>query len=552
MTIAGCDDSALTRPADVAVIGSGPVGLKVAFDLADAGFDVILIESGRDDFDPGIQSLSDAQLANPATHAELALSVRRQLGGTSRLWGGRAVPFEPIDFAPRPILDGVRWPISNDDVLPWYETACAFLDCGPASFTQTWPDARPDPVEGLRLDRLERWCAHPDMRRVHGSRLAAHPKIRLALGTTVRRIEIDEAGAVTGLAVTRDGRNMVLSARSYIVAAGGIETARLLLESRADRPALFGGPDGALGRFYMGHAFGSIADIQFLKPGDDARFDFQKDASGRYIRRRFQLDDATQAKLGVMNMSAWPELPELHDPVHGNAILSLAYLALAMPVIGPRLISEAIRRRKLGDGPLRPFPHLWNVVKGAPSAALFAGRFMAARYGSSVRLPGFFVRNAARRYALHFHSEHAPDADSRVTLSEARDAVGMRRLNVDLRFAEKDATSIVATHDALDERLKAAGIAEIRHRFAPEARIEAVLAQASDGFHQIGTARMAERPQDGVVDANAQVHGTSNLFLAGSSIFPTSGQANPTLLAVALAARLAQHVKTTQRARPVT
>jgi choline dehydrogenase-like flavoprotein len=183
------------------------------------------------------------------------------------------------------------------------------------------------------------------------------------------------------------------------------------------------------------------------------------------------------------------------------------------------------------------------ALKGAPSAALFSIRFLAARYGSSVRLPGFFVRNAARRYAFHFHAEHAPDPESRVTLSEARDALGLPRARIDLRFGEADARSILATHDAMDARLRAAGIARIEHRLPEAERAAAILALASDGFHQVGTARMAADPKRGVVDADARVHGSANLFLAGSAIFPSSGQANPTYLAVALAARLAAHLK---------
>ncbi len=535
MSVSGCDDAALNRPADIAVVGSGPCGLITALSLADAGLDVLLIESGPDGTDASTQALGDADIGHPSAHAPLELATRRGLGGTSRLWGGRAVAFDDVDFR--------GWPIAAADVAPWYKPACDFLDCGPAVFEEVWSDGVAD-LGGLRLDRLERWCAQPDMRRVHGERVASHPRIRLALGTTVMAIEIAEDGArATGLQVRRGERSMTLSARALVAAAGGIETTRLLLASRLDRPALFGGPEGALGRFYMGHLFGSIADIQFLRKDDDKAFDFHKDTSGHYVRRRFMLDDETQESLGVMNMAAWPELPELYDPAHRSAILSLAYLALATPVLGRRLMAEAIRRRKLGDGPMRIGAHAWNVLRGAPGAAAFAARFMAARYGSKVRLPGFFVRNAAHRYAFHYHAEQAARAENTITISDARDALGMPRARIDFRFNEEDAASIVRTHDAMGERLASSGIARIEHRLPEDERAAAVLAQASDGFHQIGTARMADDPSGGVVDRDARVHGMANLFLAGSAILPSSGQANPTLLAVALAARLAEHLK---------
>jgi len=532
MSISDEADALNGRPADVAVVGAGPCGLMTALGLADAGMEVALLESGD-----AAQALGDAEIVAPSRHAAMALAVKRGLGGTSRLWGGRAVAFDAVDFA--------RWPFGPDEVEPWYGAACDFLDCGPAVFAEAWPEALPA-LDGLTLDRLERWCAHPDMWRRHGARVSAHPRIRVFGDATVLKVAMGD-GAVSHLELS-GGRTM--KARAYVLACGGVETARLMLASRTDRPALFGGPEGALGRFYMGHLFGSIADIRFLRPGDDARFDFHKDASGRYVRRRFMLDDDTQRRLGVMNMAAWPELPELYDPAHRSGILSLAYLGLRMPVVGPRLMAEAIRRRKIGEGPARIGAHVRNVLRGAPAAAAFAARFLTARYAAKVRLPGFFVRNAARRYAFHFHAEQAPDAASAVTLSAARDALGMPKARIDLRFGTADVQSILATHDAMAQRLSAAGIAEIVHALPEGERGAAILAQASDGFHQVGTARMADDPRQGVVDRDARVHGAANLFLAGSAILPSSGQANPTLLAVALAGRLAAHLKQALSALP--
>ena len=537
MTIQGCDFAALQQSADVVVVGAGPVGLKCAVDLADSGLDVLLVESGTAGRDAGAQALSGAEITNMGSHAPMDLAVQRGFGGTSALWGGRAVPFDRQDFETRAAAPGAAWPISAGDVAPWYESACRFLDCGPAVFEAPLPGV-PE-MDGLTATHLERWCARNDMGAVHGARVAAHPKIRLALGATVTRIAAEAAsGAVSGLTVAMGGQTTRVTARAYVIAAGGVETARLMLASRNEAAPELGGP--ALGRFYMGHAFGSIADIQFLRPGDDRAFTFFKDGSGRYVRRRLTLSAEVQRELGLPNVAAWPDLPELYDPAHKSAILSLAYLALKTPVLGPHLMSEAIRLRKIGPGG-RTGAHIWNVIKGAPGAAWFAATFLSARY-AKVRLPGFFVLNGAHRYALHYHAEHVPDADSRVTLGGTRDALGMPRAAIDLKFGPADAAGIVASHDAMDARMQAAGYAKLIHAHAPDARAAAVLAQASDGFHQIGTARMGANPATSVVDADARVHGMANLFVAGSAVLPSSGQANPTLLAVALAGRLAKHL----------
>ncbi len=541
----------LRKVADVAVIGSGPVGLKLAFDLADAGMDVLLIESGIDGLDRPAQALSDAVVADPRVHAPMTLAVKRAFGGTSNLWGGRAVPFDKIDFAHRPYATQARWPITFSEVEQWYDNACRFLDCGAPDFEDNSFADLESKSSGLRLGRLERWCANPKLRGVHGKRARGHPSLRIAFGATVLRVNIDaERRIVRDLLVAVDGTRESVTARSYVIAAGGLETTRLLLASRMTNSSLFGGPDGALGRFYMGHAFGSIADIVFARPDMDTQFDFLRDGSGRYFRRRFTLDAQTQQEHNVLNMAAWPEPPPLEDPRHRSGILSLAYLALRSPIVGPMLSPEAIRLRKVGTGPLSLGAHARNMLSDGFSSSKQAARFLLARYGQRVRLPGFFVPNKAHRYAFHYHGEQLPRAESRIRLSDRTDALGQPRLAIDLHFGEPDAASIVKTHELMAHRLLASGIGRLEYAMREEARVSAVLAQASDGFHQIGTARMSTSQRDGVVDTNAQVHGLANLFLAGSAIFPSSGQANPTLTAVALAARLAAHLRQAQMSLP--
>jgi choline dehydrogenase-like flavoprotein len=129
-----------------------------------------------------------------------------------------------------------------------------------------------------------------------------------------------------------------------------------------------------------------------------------------------------------------------------------------------------------------------------------------------------------------------------VVLSHQTDALGVRRLNIDLRFSAHDANSVIHAHYLLDDHLQRHQSGKLIYKI--NAYKEAVLAQASDGFHQIGTTRMSARAQDGVVDADCRVHGVKNLFVCSSSVFPTSGQANPTLTIMALAVRLAQHLHT--------
>jgi GMC oxidoreductase len=164
------------------------------------------------------------------------------------------------------------------------------------------------------------------------------------------------------------------------------------------------------------------------------------------------------------------------------------------------------------------------------------------RFLQSTRKPGF-VDNRKDRYPLYYHGEHAPNPNSRVRLSGERDALGLPRAVVDLRFTDVDANSVVESHALLDAWLRRKGIGRLDYFDAAEERSTRVLEQACDGYHQIGLTRMSSSPRQGIVDGNCRVHDVDNLFVASSSVFPTSGQANPTFLAVAMAARLAEHIE---------
>ncbi len=206
------------------------------------------------------------------------------------------------------------------------------------------------------------------------------------------------------------------------------------------------------------------------------------------------------------------------------------------------LAAEAIRRKHLRQDGRDIGRHLSNIVRGLPEAAREATKFLYGRYVARPRLPGFFLLNRARRYTFLYHAEQAPNEASTVTLTERCDALGLPRLRIDLRYGEIDARSVLHSHDIIDRGLRRAGIGRLEYVYPEEERIAQVLAQATDGYHQTGTTRMSDAPDDGVVDRDCRVHGTPNLFVASSSVFPTSGQANPTLLVTAMAARLAAHL----------
>ena len=183
---------------------------------------------------------------------------------------------------------------------------------------------------------------------------------------------------------------------------------------------------------------------------------------------------------------------------------------------------------------------------GAPRGAKDIYRILRDRFVKKPRKPGFLVPNQGGKYALHYHAEQVPHPDSRITLGSERDSFGVPRAVIDLRYTDQDVQSVIDSHELLDKALQVNGIGRLQYLYGPQQLRERVYAQASDGYHQVGTTRMGTDARQSVVDANLKIHGVENLFVASSSVFPTSGQANSTLLAVAFGVRLASHLHAKQ------
>jgi choline dehydrogenase-like flavoprotein len=534
-------DSTEIPTADVCVVGAGPVGLAVVLACEAAGLSVLLVESGPAEPDAFSAGLSAGHRVDPTRHVAPEVAICRALGGTSRWWGGRCVPFDDVDFVPRPHVPEAGWPFPHDEVRRWYGDACDYFGIGPPDFVDA-PGSAPT-LHGVLFNHLEKWTPEIDMGRRHRDRLLACDRVMVVLGATVTDLRLSASGnRLTGVTLAAPGRQTVIAPKATVLACGGLETSRLLLWVRERHPAAFGGQDGPLGRSYVGHISGKIAEIVLADPQGVADHDFfLKD--GGFRRRRFMISEATQLREGLLNAAFWVDNPPFNAAAHGSGLLSLVWLALAVPFVGRRVLSEGVRRSHVGPPPHQWGRHLLNVLRSPLQTAIAITDVIRSRFLIRPKKPGFLIRNRNGRYALHYHAEHAPNPASRVTLSSRQDALGVPFLDVALEFTERDAESVVRSHEALDRALRGAGVGRLEYRLPARVDLlKSVAMQASDGFHQIGLTRMSASPGSGVVDANCRVHGVDNLFIAGSSVFPSSGQANPTLVAVALALRLAGHL----------
>jgi choline dehydrogenase-like flavoprotein len=525
---------------DVCVVGTGPVGMALALEFERLGCTVLVLEAGGQEVNAAGSEASRAAIVDPQRHAPMEIAVVRALGGTSWTWGGRCVAFDEIDWMRRDFVADARWPIPGDEIRPYYKRATEYLLCGSDSFTVPY---KRELVGGLALDTVERWAHNSRVILEHRETLLRSEHIRLSLNSVVTRLNLSSDGRqVESVSVTTPAGVRRVKARRIVLAMGGVETTRLLLHTQRDWPEHFGGVDGPLGRYYMGHISGKIASIRFEDPATIDDLNFKLDASGSYYRRRFVLSPDAQIEHQLLNTAFWPDNPPLYDPGHRSGVLSAVFLALAFPPAGRRLLPEAIRLAHTGPRPYRLAAHLRNALIGIPRGVRDIYNILIDRFVKKPKKPGFIVPNSGGRYALHYHAEQVPQRDSRIMIGDELDQFGIPRAVIDLRFNEQDVQSVIGSHKVLDDALRANHIGSLEYWYPADQIAAKVYAQAADGFHQAGTTRMGDAPADSVVNRDLRVHGLDNLYVASSSVFPTTGQANSTLLAVAFGVRLAERL----------
>lgn len=544
--------------ADVVIIGAGPAGIVVALEMARSGCEVLLIESGLQSYSERIQLLSDAAEYDHDLHASMSIATRRQVGGASTIWGGRCVPYDPIDFDSRNFMESSDWPISYEDLLPFYERACMWMSVGrPVFDTAQAPQLARPIVPGfingdVRNTTLERWSLPTDFGREYKRQLQDSQNICLVTGLTCTEIVcVPGESRVDHLECrTLDGATTQIRGRRYVLAAGGLEGTRLLLASTGPSGSALGNHSDHLGRWYMSHLEGVISNVHFTTPPRQTLFGFERDIDGVYVRRRLSFSREFQHERQLPNIVAWLANREPADPKHKSGVLSFVYLMLSSP-LGKYMATDAQRRSLRGEKiPGSPYgeaeqgpvlEHIRNIIRQPIATTRFIFSFGGGRFLSRRRTPGFFVYSPENVYPLQYHGEHRPHRDSRVTLVDDRDELGMPKLRIDIQFSDDDVRGVIAAHECWDEYLRRTGCGQIEYLHDDLGK--AILSRSGGGFHQIGTTRMSANPDDGVVDANLTVHGVENLSVVSSSTFVTSGQANSTLLIVMLAVRLCEHLR---------
>lgn len=526
---------------DVCIVGAGPAGIALALDLADRGISVLLLESGHVDLDTKTQALYEGEVADVHMHSPPDKYRQRRLGGSSAIWGGRCMPMDPIDFETRDYVPHSGWPISYEDLLPYYPAANALAEAGRFSYEAddalgalAAPMIRGFNSAHIRTTGLERFSCPTHFGKRYQKRLQLSPHITVLLGANCVGLKLHADGlSVRAVDVaTLEGIRFSVMPRVTVLATGGLETVRLLLASNDVSPAGVGNRHDVVGRYYMCHIAGNVGQLSINGPSSQVQHNYEVTPEGIYCRRRLSVSAEEQRRRGLANSVARLHFPRITDPSHRNGVLSGLFLAR-------KLISYEYGKR-LNDGKAASVGtyarHLLNVVADPLDTTAFLSHWVTQRTLADRKFPSVILRNRSNQFSLEMNGEQAPLAASRVTLSQQIDVLGMPKILVDWRYSPSDIDSLRGTLDLIAQEIERSGVG--RFTYQRETLEEDLTRFGAYGGHHIGTTRMGHDERTSVVNSDCQVHSVHNLYIAGSAVFPTSSQANPTLTLVAMALRL--------------
>lgn len=520
-------DDGATIKCDLCVVGSGPAGISLVERLADSGLSICVLESGGLSPELRVQRLYRGRTLGHS-YFPLHGCRFRLLGGSTNRWGRWCHPLAPIDLAPRSWVPDSGWPIGIDELDSYAKDTATVFGLPDHSFEPgDWSDEPSPPSELAGSDfryTLFRYSSRTNFGDGYRQSTAARDDVRTYLHANVTHIDLfPGSDRVRGVRVrTLTGRSFDVEAATVVLATGGIENARLLLASNTERPAGLGNEHDLVGRYFMEHLHLSAGHL--LPANDGVNWDFflRRKASGTELRGALVPTTEAQRRLSLLGTSISIEAPS-YDTEN--------YFLKIPPELTFPVVQSFLRVRNGSAGPAAEgVRHALRHTTERLVALVASAKATAARRHAS-------VAPSAPPRTIYIRAEQAPAPTNRVVLGDRRDELGVPLVDLHWKLSELDTASIAGWLGLLDATLREhrVGSATMPPPDWPD--------RVNGGPHHIGTTRMSNDPKRGVVDSNCRVHSLENLYIAGSSVFPTGGYANPTFTIVALALRLGDHLR---------
>ncbi len=516
-----------TIDADICIVGGGAAGITLARELRNKSYRICILESGGLEADEKSQSLSYGKnVGLPYDQVAENKAQDRYLGGNTNRWASYCRPLDELDFEVRDWVPHSGWPFSKQELDPYYERAQVVCKVDRYDYSTEYLSSKVDDADFRPLDLpgneivTKMWQFHsPPVRFGEDFRtdLEQANDIDVYLNANVIDIELNDAQkSVSRLKIACiDGPQLWATGKVFVLAMNGIETPRLMLAANTQQPAGIGNQNDLVGRFFMEHPHFHRCGLMLIPDLNNYPTLYSHEAKRRHgTLAAFCPSEELQIREEILNYSAtvdpstrfWPNM-RVSDGFTSNLV------AVAKDLGG---LSERVMVR--------------------------LGRKAEAEMERSALLD------------VRTRMEQAPNPNSRITLSSEKDLLGVNRYEMNWQLTNLDKKTILKTQEAIAKALGSAGLGRMRIDItealeddlmaAWDPRGDISGAYFDGGWHHMGTTRMHVDPKQGVVDENSKVHGLANLYIAGSSVFPTGGYANPMLSLLALTIRLADYLDT--------
>ena len=519
----------------VCIVGGGVAGITLALELEKQGISSIILEGGGEQYESESQLLYRGKNLGKKYYS-MDTARLRWLGGTSNHWGGNCRELDELDFETRDWVNHSGWPISKRTLDDFYLRAKAYLrlDKQRGFEAEEWQSDFQELPKRSKTAKLRVTQFAPETysdQSFRGLNFATeyYEKLRSSQSITVylhanvcEVVPAPTDGRITSIKVKNfTGSDITVLSDDYILAAGGIENARILLASNQVVSEGVGNQNDLVGRYFMEHL---SVNFGLMTPAykDLAYYNFFE-VPGKRINPKAE----RQVRMkGYISFDR--EVLEKERMLNTSVSIKRKHLPLSHSSAGYRSLRRLIGDLKAGVFTSNIDNHLGNILTGMDD--IYNG--LSWKY--------FSREEPVRLYQLGMQVEQSPNKDSRIILSREKDQLGVARANLDWKLTEMDYHTIRQTAKlvALEFGKTSAGRVKISLPDDNEKLDELILGD----WHHMGTTRMSDNPKLGVTDQNCRVFGYNNLYISGSSVFPTGGHSVPTYTIIALAIRLADYI----------